>query len=31
VLPPDAEAALQHSKGLGARLPSPTVWERGWE
>ena len=25
-----AEAALQHSKGLGARLPSPTPWERGW-
>jgi hypothetical protein len=21
---------LQHSKGLGARLPSPTQWERGW-
>jgi hypothetical protein len=20
---------LQHSKGLGARLPSPTQWERG--
>ena len=35
-LPPDAEAALQHSKGLGrahcrAPLhPSPTLWERGW-
>ena len=21
---------LQHSKSVGARLPSPTAWERGW-
>jgi hypothetical protein len=21
---------LQHSKSVGARLPSPTLWERGW-
>ena len=24
-----AEAALQHSKQVRARLPSPTQWERG--
>jgi hypothetical protein len=29
-LPPTLKRALQHSKGLGARLPSPTLWERGW-
>jgi hypothetical protein len=21
---------LQHSKQVSARLPSPTLWERGW-
>ena len=25
-----AEAKLQHSRGFGARLPSPTLRERGW-
>ena len=29
-LSPDAEATLQHSKRLHTRLPSPTLWERGW-
>ena len=29
-LPHDADAALLHSKQVSARLPSPTLWERGW-
>ena len=28
-LPPTLKLTLQHSKGFGARLPSPTWWERG--
>jgi hypothetical protein len=29
-LPPTLKLALQHSKHVRARLPSPTQWERGW-
>jgi hypothetical protein len=28
-LPPTLKLALQHSKHVRARLPSPTQWERG--
>jgi probable HAF family extracellular repeat protein len=30
-LPPDAEANASALHRVGARLPSPTAWERGWE
>jgi hypothetical protein len=29
-LPPTLKLTLQHSKQVSARLPSPTMWERGW-
>jgi hypothetical protein len=29
-LPPTLKLTLQHSKQVSARLPSPTLWERGW-
>ena len=29
-LPPTLKLTLQHSKHVRVRLPSPTLWERGW-
>ncbi len=29
-LPSTLKLPLQHSRQVSARLPSPTLWERGW-
>jgi hypothetical protein len=29
-LPPTLKLTLQHSKHVRVRLPSPTMWARGW-